>query len=339
MVIDCRNYQSNKHGMSWRFHSPLDVGFVPAFAMRASNKKFNRPSSPGLNPRNWRVRRCLGGPTLDPKKGTKEWACHCWGAKSFLGQAVARYRNCNFQSHHVIQNWVLSPPELSVRYDVDELDDLGKRSKRVQLDLFQLALACWSVTLPYVRRAMLKSSAQMAVSQRRKWWNVVAILRGTHTASWNRYWKDTGNSNYSTWYAGRKEHRYLIKIIRSDHCKMMELTGCPFWMQWEKTSQWYFVKAFCLSLDVAFSHSLHQTSIFLLCLQARGERTFYGAFEGGFSAGYWGASAAILTPGTIFRGLKKNPKKPLGMQRLLGLWCGLTGWASGTGWQGWRCEL
>lgn len=114
MVIDCRNYQSNKHGMSWRFHSPLDVGFVPAFAMRASNKKFNRPSSPGLNPRNWRVRRCLGGPTLDPKKGTKEWACHCWGAKSFLGQAVARYRNCNFQSHHVIQNWVLSPPELSV---------------------------------------------------------------------------------------------------------------------------------------------------------------------------------------------------------------------------------
>ena len=55
-----------------------------------------------------------------------------------------------------------------VRYDVDELDDLGKRSKRVQLDLFQLALACWRVTLPYVRRAMLKSSAQMAVSQRRK---------------------------------------------------------------------------------------------------------------------------------------------------------------------------
>ena len=64
VVIDCRNYQSNKHD----FHSPLDVRFVPAFAMRASNKKFNRPSSPGLNPGNWRVWRCLGGPTLDPKK-------------------------------------------------------------------------------------------------------------------------------------------------------------------------------------------------------------------------------------------------------------------------------
>ena len=26
-------------------------------------------------------------------------------------------------------------------------------------------------------------------------------------------------------------------------------------------------------------------------LESRGERTFYGAFEGGFSAGYWGPSA------------------------------------------------
>ena len=27
-------------------------------------------------------------------------------------------------------------------------------------------------------------------------------------------------------------------------------------------------------------------------LKARGERTFYGAFEGGFSAGYWGPAPA-----------------------------------------------
>ena len=231
MVIDCRNYQSNKHGMSWRFHSPLDVGFVPAFAMRASNKKFNRPSSPGLNPRNWRRHKGMSLPLL-----------RC---KILPGPSCCQVQKLQFSKSSCHPKLSSKSSKIEcIRYDVDELDDLGKRSKRVQLDLFQLALACWRVTLPYVRRAMLKSSAQMAVSQRRKWWNVVAILRGTHTASWNRYWKDTGNSNYSTWYAGRKEHRYLIKIIRSDHCKMMELTGCPFWMQWEKNKP----MVFCQSL-------------------------------------------------------------------------------------------
>ncbi len=111
--------------------------------MRASNKKFNRPSSPGLNPGDWRVWRCLGGPTLNPKKhkgvSLKLLRCKILPGPSCC-QALQKLQ-CSKSSCHpkLIKKFFCKSSRIEfVRYDVDELDDLGKRSKRVKPDLFQL---------------------------------------------------------------------------------------------------------------------------------------------------------------------------------------------------------